>query len=163
MIEILVSILILTGALFTFIGSLGLVRLPDFYSRLHAPTKATTLGVGSLLMASALWFSAEGAAWSLHEMLIVLFLFITAPISAHLLVKAALHLRLKGRPFLLDDNSQCNGDGLDHKSGQRRSVCTADPKIRPRSVGSAVRTNDLVACAMTGIMTKARDVQNWKG
>lgn len=110
MIEILVSILILVGALFTFIGSLGLVRLPDFYSRLHAPTKATTLGVGSLLLASALWFSSQGTGWSLHEILIVLFLFITAPISAHLLAKAALHLRLKGTPTLPDDSPQCNDD-----------------------------------------------------
>ncbi len=110
MIEILVSILILVGALFTFIGSLGLVRLPDFYSRLHAPTKATTLGVGSLLLASALWFSTQGEAVSLHELLIVLFLFITAPISAHLLAKSALHLRLKGAAAPPADRFEYNGD-----------------------------------------------------
>ena len=110
MIENLVSILILVGALFTFIGSLGLLRLPDFYSRLHAPTKATTLGVGSLLLASALWFSAQGEAVSLHELLIVLFLFITAPIGAQLLAKAALHLRLKGRATPPGDRSQSSTD-----------------------------------------------------
>jgi multicomponent K+:H+ antiporter subunit G len=109
-IEILVSILILVGALFTFIGSLGLVRLPDFYSRLHAPTKATTLGVGSLLLASALWFSVQGEAVSVHELLIVLFLFITAPIGAHLLAKAALHLRLKGQATPPVDRSQSSAD-----------------------------------------------------
>ena len=48
MLEYLLSFLILTGAAFTFIGSLGLLRLKDFYMRLHGPTKATTLGVGSL-------------------------------------------------------------------------------------------------------------------
>ncbi|WP_295383830.1 Na+/H+ antiporter subunit G [uncultured Thiodictyon sp.] len=95
MIELLTSILILTGALFTFIGALGLVRLKDFYCRLHGPTKATTLGVGSLLLASSLWFSTRGTGLSLHELLVTLFLFITAPVSAHLLAKAALHLRLK--------------------------------------------------------------------
>jgi glycosyltransferase involved in cell wall biosynthesis len=52
MIDILLSLLILTGAIFTFIGSLGLARLQDFYTRLHGPTKATTLGVGCLLVAS---------------------------------------------------------------------------------------------------------------
>jgi len=93
--DLLLSFLILVGALFTFIGSLGLVRLPDFYTRLHAPTKATTLGVGSLLVASALYFSTRGAGISLHEVLVTLFLFITAPVSAHLLARAALHLRLK--------------------------------------------------------------------
>lgn len=95
LLELLLSFLILNGALFTFIGSLGLVRLPDFYTRLHGPTKATTLGVGSLLIASALYFSTRGEGISLHEVLVTLFLFITAPVSAHLLSKVALHLRLR--------------------------------------------------------------------
>ena len=95
MTEILLSLFILSGAIFTFVGSLGLARLRDFYTRLHGPTKATTLGVGSLLIASALYFSTRGAGLSLHEVLVTLFLFITAPVSAHLLAKAALHLRLK--------------------------------------------------------------------
>lgn len=92
--EILLSALVLIGAAFTFIGSLGLVRFKDFYTRLHAPTKASTLGVGGLLIASSVFFSVTGEALSLHEILVSLFLFITAPISAHLLAKAALHLRL---------------------------------------------------------------------
>lgn len=92
--EIILSALVLIGAVFTFLGSLGLVRFPDFYTRLHTPTKATTLGVGCLLVASSVFFSVTGEALSLHEILVTLFLFITAPISAHLLAKAALHLRL---------------------------------------------------------------------
>ena len=95
MLEILLSALILIGALFTFIGSLGLARLGDFYTRLHGPTKATTLGVGSLLIASMIHFSTQGKGVSFHEILVTLFLFITAPVSAHLLSKAALHLRVK--------------------------------------------------------------------
>ncbi|MBI1285809.1 MAG: Na+/H+ antiporter subunit G [Thiobacillus sp.] len=95
MIDILLSVLILTGAALTFIGSLGLARLRDFYSRLHGPTKATTLGVGCLLIASAVFFSLRDEGVSLHEVLVTLFLFITAPVSAHLLGKAALHLKLK--------------------------------------------------------------------
>lgn len=95
MTDILLSILILTGAIFTFIGSLGLARLHDFYTRLHGPTKATTLGVGCLLIASALYFSIREDGVSLHEVLVSLFLFITAPVSAHLLAKAALHLKVK--------------------------------------------------------------------
>ena len=71
-----------------------LLRLRDFYSRLHAPTKATTLGVGSLLVASAIFFSHQDQGLSLHEVLVTLFLFITAPVGAHLMAKAALHLRL---------------------------------------------------------------------
>jgi multicomponent K+:H+ antiporter subunit G len=94
MMDYLLSILILAGAIFTFIGSLGLARLHDFYTRLHGPTKATTLGVGCLLIASSIYFSHQGNGVSLHEVLITLFLFITAPVSAHLLAKAALHLDL---------------------------------------------------------------------
>ena len=94
MLDYFLSFLILTGAIFTFIGSLGLVRLKDFYTRLHGPTKATTLGVGSLLIASVLFFSTRGTGVSLHELLITLFLFITAPVTAHMLAKAALHLNL---------------------------------------------------------------------
>lgn len=94
MVDVLLSLLILIGAGFTFLGSLGLARLPDFYTRLHGPTKATTLGVGSLLIASALYFSAHGPGLSLHEVLVTLFLFITAPVSAQMLAKAALHLNL---------------------------------------------------------------------
>lgn len=92
--EFLFSLLIIAGAAFTFIGSLGLVRLKDFYTRLHGPTKATTLGVGCILIASAVYFSHHDDGISLHEILVTLFLFITAPVSAHLLGKAALHLQI---------------------------------------------------------------------
>lgn len=95
MLEFFISLLILTGAMFTFIGSLGLARLGDFYTRIHGPTKATTLGVGSLLIASTLYFSYIENSISLHEVLVTLFLFITAPVSAHMLTKAALHLGLQ--------------------------------------------------------------------
>jgi multicomponent K+:H+ antiporter subunit G len=77
--DIVLSLLIVIGAAFVLISAIGLVRLPDALSRLHAPTKAATLGVGSLLLASALYFG------SLHELLVLIFLFLTAPISAQLL------------------------------------------------------------------------------
>jgi len=93
-IDITLALLVLAGALFVFIGSLGLARLNDFYTRLHGPTKATTLGVGCLLIASAVYFSLRNEGVSLHEILVTLFLFITTPVSAHLLAKAALHLKL---------------------------------------------------------------------
>lgn len=97
MAEGVVSVFLVIGAIFALIGSIGLVRLPDFYMRLHGPTKATTLGVGSILVASAVHFSVQTGRISLHEVLITLFLFLTAPISAHLLAKAATHLRVPTR------------------------------------------------------------------
>ncbi|MFA7388512.1 MAG: Na+/H+ antiporter subunit G [Thiohalobacteraceae bacterium] len=95
LVEFLVALFLLLGAGFAFIGSLGLARLPDFYMRLHGPTKATTLGVGGMIVGSALYFSTRGDGLSLHELLISLFLFLTAPVSAQMLAKAALHLRLR--------------------------------------------------------------------
>lgn len=94
-IETLVAALILLGAAFTLIGSIGLASLPDFFCRLHGPTKSTTLGVGGMLGASALYFSTQGAATHPTELLVALFLFMTTPVSAHLLAKAALRLRLR--------------------------------------------------------------------
>jgi len=88
--EILVSFFILTGAFFTLVGSIGLARLPDFFTRLHGPSKATTLGVGGLLIASILHFSLSGEGLSLHELLITVFLMVTAPVSAQLLSQAVL-------------------------------------------------------------------------
>ena len=94
-VEIIISALILIGVSFSFVGSLGLVKLPDFYMRVHVPTKATTLGIGSILIASALFFTIHRGTPAVHEILIVLFLFMTAPVSAHMLMKAGLHERLK--------------------------------------------------------------------
>lgn len=97
-VEWTVSIAILVGSAFVLVGSIGLLRLRDFYMRLHGPTKATTLGAGGTILGSLIFFSAQRGALSLHELLIVLFLFITAPVSAHMLAKAAMHLKISRRP-----------------------------------------------------------------
>jgi multicomponent K+:H+ antiporter subunit G len=91
--QALIALLLVVGGLFSLVGVLGMLRFPDFYMRLHAPTKATTLGVGGLLLASMVW-NCLRAEFLPHELLIALFLFITAPVSANLLAKAALHLRV---------------------------------------------------------------------
>lgn len=90
LLEALLSALVLIGAAFTLIGAIGLSRLPDIFTRLHGPTKATTLGVGSIVIASLIHSTAMNGALSLHELGISLFLFITAPVSAHMIGKAAL-------------------------------------------------------------------------
>ena len=92
MLDMIESVVLLIGAFFVLVGSVGLLRLPDFLSRLHAPTKATTLGLGGLLLASMIHFSAQRGDLSLHELLVVLFLFLSAPVSAFMLAKAAVHL-----------------------------------------------------------------------
>ncbi|MGR7996813.1 Na+/H+ antiporter subunit G [Xanthobacter sp. ZOL 2024] len=87
-VEALVAALILVGAFFLLVGALGLARLPDMMRRLHGPTKATTLGIGALLIASMVYFASQRGSFSIHELLITLFLFLTAPVSAHMLAKA---------------------------------------------------------------------------
>lgn len=103
--EYTISFFLLVGAAFALIGSIGLMRLPDFYLRLHGPAKATTLGVGGIIIGSVIFFSTQGDGLSLHELLIALFLFITAPVSCHIVAKAGLHLKLeavertRGKPW----------------------------------------------------------------
>lgn len=93
--EALVSVLIVVGAGFALVGSWGLVRLPSLMERLHGPTMATTLGLGALLAGSVAYFQLVRGEWTTHELLVSLFLFVTAPISANMIAKAHLHrLRL---------------------------------------------------------------------
>lgn len=88
----IVALLLLVGAAFTLLGSLGLLRFSDVLLRLHGPTKAGTLGVGCVLIASAIYFSATGDGFSVHELLITLFIFLTAPVSAQMMAKCAMFL-----------------------------------------------------------------------
>lgn len=85
---LLVSVLLLAGASLTFLGSLGLLRLDDFFQRLHSPTLGTTLGTGSILVASMIYFSVTGGRPVLHEILLAAFLTLTTPITFVLLVRA---------------------------------------------------------------------------
>lgn len=94
--EILVATMLVVGGAFLLIGAIGMNRFPDFFMRLHAPTKATTLGVGGVLLASMVASWARGMI-GVHELLITLFLFITAPVSANLLAQAGLHLRVPSK------------------------------------------------------------------
>jgi len=92
--QIAIAAALVVGGVFALVGVIGMLRFPDFYMRLHAPTKASTLGVGGVLIASI------GVGWAtgrlaVPELLITLFVFITAPVSANLLAQAALHLRVR--------------------------------------------------------------------
>jgi len=90
-IEILIAFNIVLGAFFVFVGSFGLIKLPNLMSRLHGPSKATTMGVGGLLVASMIHFGSLEGRISIQEMLITFFLFITAPVTAHFVAKAYMH------------------------------------------------------------------------
>jgi multicomponent K+:H+ antiporter subunit G len=101
MLDIFISLMLFVGSFFLLVGSIGLARLPDFFMRLHGPTKATTLGVGGMLLAAMLSSLDDGL--SLRELLITLFLFITAPVTAFLLGQVGLRRRLPSRAVVPKD------------------------------------------------------------
>jgi len=94
--EIAISGLLVVGGTFILVGSWGLAKLPSVMTRLHGPTKATTLGVGACLIASMIYFPVFGGTYSAHELLITLFLFLTAPVSANMIAKAHIHRQGRG-------------------------------------------------------------------
>lgn len=117
LLESLIALLLLLGALVALLGSWGLARLPDFFMRLHGPTKASTLGVGATLLGSLVYFSSTQPGISVQEALITLFLFVTAPISAHLLARVALHRGLgatAGKPVAEQQASTNNNREQQH-------------------------------------------------
>ena len=118
--EALIALLVLVGAFFGLVGSWGLVKLPDLLTRLHAPTKATTLGVGSLLIASMLTALWQGG-FSIHELVITLFLFITAPVVSQMAAKVWLHQHADRKSL--------------PRTGRKAGWATFDPPPEPRDAG----------------------------
>jgi multicomponent K+:H+ antiporter subunit G len=86
---LLTVILLVVGAAITLIGTLGLIRLQTFYQRVHAPTLGTTLGTACIALASMVYFSALGSRPVVHEVLILIFITVTTPITLMILVRAA--------------------------------------------------------------------------
>jgi multicomponent Na+:H+ antiporter subunit G len=87
MIELLVSLLLIIGTLFMLLASVGMVRMPDVYTRLQVSTKGASLGAGCVLLAVPFFFGEPAVA--VRAVLIIGFIFLTAPISAHMLGRAA--------------------------------------------------------------------------
>ncbi|TCZ59665.1 monovalent cation/H(+) antiporter subunit G [Roseicella aquatilis] len=95
---LIVALLLLLGSGLALTGSFGLLRLRNFYERVHAPTLCTTLGIGCVLLASMLFFSALQTRLVLHELLIAGFIVLTTPVTLMLLARAALYRdRREGR------------------------------------------------------------------
>ncbi|HEY0333407.1 MAG TPA: Na+/H+ antiporter subunit G [Stenotrophomonas sp.] len=118
LLEYVLGCLLIVGTFFVVIGAFGLVKLSDFFKRLHAPTKASTLGVGCVLLASVGYHLFLGEDPQPRELLITAFLFITAPISAHMMAKAALSLMMEERPRVPGDDSAAE-EGLPPPEGEQ--------------------------------------------
>lgn len=95
--DIATALCLLIGSGFVAVGAIGLVRFNDSMTRLHAPTKVGTVGIGMLLLASLIHSYGLGET-SIHEVLIMAFLFVTAPISAHFVAKVNIHRRACDTP-----------------------------------------------------------------
>ena len=101
---VLVALLLLLGTGLCLTGSLGLLRLGNFYQRVHTPTLAATLGAGCVLIASMIFFSVLQTRPVVHEVLITVFVIVTTPVTLMVLVRAAVHR----------DRSEGNSDGPAH-------------------------------------------------
>ncbi|WP_299141218.1 monovalent cation/H(+) antiporter subunit G [uncultured Tateyamaria sp.] len=91
------AICLLIGSGFVIVGVIGLLKFNDPMTRLHAPTKVGTVGIGMLLLASMIHSFTLGQT-SLHELLIMAFLFVTAPVSANFIAKVGIHRRACDTP-----------------------------------------------------------------
>lgn len=96
--DLLLAAMIVASMFFALVGAIGLCKLRDFMMRLHGPTKASTLGVGGALLASMGYFAWAGGPPVAHELMVTLFVFLTAPIAAHAMAKAAMRLDPSAKP-----------------------------------------------------------------
>ena len=93
---LIVICMLLLGGCIVFIGTLGLLRLPTFYQRMHGPAISITLGAGCILIASMILFTAAQSRLVVHELLITLFIMMTAPVVSMLLMRMAVYRDLRG-------------------------------------------------------------------
>lgn len=93
--EVIIAVLLILGGGFVLVGSWAMVRFPTLMTRLHGPTKTTTLGVGSCLIGSMIYFPVFQGVFSAHELLITAFLFLTAPVAANMIAKTHMHRQKK--------------------------------------------------------------------
>ncbi|MGR3454077.1 Na+/H+ antiporter subunit G [Pseudooceanicola sp.] len=121
LIEFFIAFCLVVSGIFGLVGSYGMLKLRDTLQRLHAPTKASTVGVGGVLIASMLYFFWAKDDFTFHELLITLFLFLTAPISANFIAKTYLT-----KPGLDEDLPETPSD-------YGWSIHSAPPQVRERS------------------------------
>ena len=92
-----VAVLLIAGGSIIVVGALGLLRLPNFYQRIHGPAITVTIGAGSLLLASMLYFTVAQSRPVVHEVIITLFILLTAPVVSMMIMRAAVYRDLRAR------------------------------------------------------------------
>jgi multicomponent Na+:H+ antiporter subunit G len=114
--EIITSLLLIAGSLFCLVAAIGMLRLPDTLTRMHAATKAGTLGAGLILIAEAVFYHETGN--TLRALAAIVFLLLTAPVAAHLIGRAAYHSGIKlSKQTWIDQLGDVLPPSKDHKDG----------------------------------------------
>jgi len=116
LVSLLIVALIVVGSFFLLVGTIGLLRLPNVYNRLHATSKATTLGASGIALAAWAYFGPGGAG--LKALVTVVFLFLTAPTGGHMISRAAQNMGVEFEagvtwPGRTDETPTDRGDALD--------------------------------------------------
>ncbi|WP_257346136.1 monovalent cation/H(+) antiporter subunit G [Pseudalkalibacillus decolorationis] len=112
MTEVVISVLLLAGTFFVFSSSIGILRFPDVYSRLHAASKSATLGVSGVMLAAFLFFLFEDDMVSGKLILGILFVLLTAPVSGHMISRAAYRTGVPLSDRTIKDDLQTNGEDM---------------------------------------------------
>ena len=110
-----VAMLLVLGGFITLIGAIGLARLQNFYQRMHGPAITITLGAGCILVASMLYFTVSQSRLVIHELLISIFVLMTAPVAAMLIMRAGVYRELRGR-------SNSSADRLESEASDQKDI-----------------------------------------
>lgn len=137
MAEIIAYGLMLVGAIFTFIAALGVLRLPDLFMRMHANTKSATLGVGFIMLGAAVYFS-DGTITT-RAVAVILLLLVTAPVSSHLLARAAYFSGVPLWEKTLSDDLRGHYDPQTHQLSGEEGSPPPPPGAKPDGGPSADR------------------------
>ncbi|WP_428416836.1 monovalent cation/H(+) antiporter subunit G [Phocicoccus schoeneichii] len=136
MIEILMSsiiaILVLSGVFFSIIAAIGVVRLPDMYSRLHAASISSTLGVSSVLLGVFLYFWYFNNNFEMTLLLAIVFIFVIAPTGAHMLARSAFHSDVE--PYKLTILNELRRDEIGHEELREEDKQRAEERKKEKEL-----------------------------
>jgi len=123
-IEVVVGVLVMAGTVMTLISSLGIIRLPDVYNRAHASTKSATLGILCILSGAFLYFFFTHGVSSIRLLLGIVFVFLTAPVAGHLIIRSAHRSKVALADISVQDDLQ---DYLDSEQKEKERAEQPNP------------------------------------
>ena len=115
--EIIVSLFVLTGSILVFLSAIGILRLPDVYSRMHAAGKSSTLGVMSIMTGAVLFFLIDQGNFNFKLLLTIIFIFLTAPLAGLAINRSAYRTHV---PMCENSDVDELGDAMDIEREKKR-------------------------------------------